>query len=90
MTEPAIGMKFEDLPITFSEILINGEWQRKFKRQGTIRELLSVWDIENGDCETAQLLRHLRWAMGELNRYRGEEMTKGLFDFAERANRTEE
>lgn len=55
-------MNFTDLPIEFNETEQNGEWTRRTKRQGTVAELLSIWNIDddNEQSEMAQVLRHLR------------------------------
>lgn len=54
--------EFLALPITFDEYEQNGEWRRQVRREGTIAELLEVWDIDNESevSEMAQVLRHLR------------------------------
>lgn len=55
---------FEDLPIEFDDIEHQkGGWTRNIKREGSVLELLTVWDIDN-PTETsamAQALRHLKW-----------------------------
>jgi hypothetical protein len=56
---------WEDLPITIQDIeqmwdLDGIKWFRDVTRETTISELLTIWDIENDSCETAQVLRHLR------------------------------
>ncbi len=57
--------KFEDLPITFKERVYQGEWIKMVKRQGTVAELLEVWDIDDpyDDTEITQVLRHLKRIM---------------------------
>ena len=62
-------MKFEDLPI----ILDKTEFSdysviRVIKENGTIADLLKVWDIDDPDedSEMAQVLRHLRNVCKEL------------------------
>jgi hypothetical protein len=57
-------MKFEDFPIEFEETEYGKDgWSRSVVRQGTIADLLEIWDIddpEEGKCAIAQVLRHLR------------------------------
>lgn len=55
-------LKFEDLPIVFQDTEHNGEWSKKIEREGTIRELLETFDIDDpGDkSEMTQVLRHLK------------------------------
>lgn len=59
---------FEDLPIIFDDVERYADgWERKIKRETSVRELLEIWDIETCDSAMVQVLRHLRKAMGVLN-----------------------
>lgn len=60
---------FEDLPIVFDETEWDGEWRKTVKRQGTVKDLLEIWNIDDDceDSEMAQVLRHLRRVMEEYN-----------------------
>lgn len=60
-------MKFEDLPIIFDEQEVKDGWRRDVQREGTVAELLDIWDIDDPteDCAMAQVLRHLREAIGK-------------------------
>jgi len=53
---------FLALPITHIETEWNGEWSRRVTREGTVKDLLDTWDIDDPDeqAEIAQVLRHLR------------------------------
>lgn len=58
--------EFLDLPIIFDEIETSKDgWRRTVKRQGSIRELLTIWNIDDEDDLSAmvQVLRHLRDVM---------------------------
>ena len=67
LMQPRDYEKFEDLPIVFDDYEQDGEWRRRVKRQGTIKELLEIWDIDDPheDTEIAQVLRHLRRVLDE-------------------------
>ena len=59
--------EFLDLPITFDDEEVNADgWRRRIRREGTVRELLEIWDIDDPAevSEMAQVLRHLRRVMG--------------------------
>lgn len=58
---------FEDLPIVFDDYETDGEWRRRVKRQGTVKDLLEIWDIDDEceDSEMAQVLRHLRRVLND-------------------------
>lgn len=60
---------FKALPITFTESEHKGEWWRMISREGTVGDLLKIFDIDSPleDSEMAQVLRHLRRAMSLLN-----------------------
>lgn len=62
---PSSHRSFLELPITHFETEWNGEWSRQVAREGTVRDLLNTWDIDDPDerSEIAQVLRHLRDAM---------------------------
>ena len=58
--------EFLALPIVFNAEEVNAEgWRRRTTRQGTVAELLEIWDIddESETSEMAQVLRHLRRIM---------------------------
>jgi hypothetical protein len=59
---PSSHRSFLELPITHFATEWNGEWSRQVEREGTVRDLLSTWDIDDPDerSEIAQVLRHLR------------------------------
>lgn len=65
LVSPRDYEKFEDLPIIFDDYETDGEWRRRVKRQGTIADLLKIWDIDDEyeDSEMAQVLRHLKRIM---------------------------
>jgi hypothetical protein len=67
MLPPRDYEKFEDLPITFDDYEINGEWRRRTTRTGTISDLLKIWIIDDPyeDSQMAQVLRHLRRIMND-------------------------
>ena len=61
--------QFEDLPITtLGRNQINHDTYQITINQITIKELLDIWDIDdiNEDSEMAQVLRHLRAAVVEI------------------------
>ena len=55
--------KFEDLPIMLEkdQVSVDG-WRRTLLVEGTIADLLDIWDIddESDSSAMAQVLRHLR------------------------------
>ena len=75
---PSSHRSFLELPITHFETEWNGEWSRRVAREGTVRDLLNTWDIDDPDerAEIAQVLRHLRDAKAiaadEIDRLRAE------------------
>jgi len=62
-------MRFEDLPITFYDTETKDGWSREVLRNSTVAELLEIWDIDDEDdkCAMAQVLRHLRRIMENVN-----------------------
>jgi hypothetical protein len=55
--------KFLNLPIVLDEIERQpGGWTRTVKKNGSIKDLLVIWNIDNDNdtSEMAQVLRHLK------------------------------
>jgi hypothetical protein len=60
-------MNFEDLPIMLDSTEYQDGWQRDIKKQGTIADLLEIWDINNPSENSvmAQVLRLLKFHCGD-------------------------
>lgn len=58
------------LPIVVDDWESDGKWRRQVRRSSNVAELLDTWDIndETETSEMAQVLRHLRNAMAEIER----------------------
>jgi hypothetical protein len=54
--------RFEDLPILIADEEYKNGWRRTFKKEGTIADLLDIWDIDDDEnmSEMAQVLRYLK------------------------------
>lgn len=55
------AINFENLIIIMDEEETQDHgWRRRIKRDGSVKELLDIWDIDSDDCAIAQVLCHLR------------------------------